>query len=158
MSPPELPRSQLDGGKPEWVSVFIELPLYLVGAWEVFWLVLLLAGDSPQGQIWSVPGRIASAATRSLEGHATAGGWLGILIGVFHPVALMPVVLVVVGLVLLALVVVLVVDHGLPTRGSRRHRSQGPSSGGSRPKEAASAQRDTSLEEFLEKQSRGEKD
>lgn len=159
MSRPELPRSSLGGGKPEGVRL-LELAGWVVGTWELVWLVLLLSGASPQGQIWSVPGRWVAMGTRSLEHIATPGGWFGASWGVSRPVALGPVILVIVGLLVVACVAVHLINHGLPSRGPRRERSQrsGGSGGSSRSKEAAPQRRPTSLREFLDQQGKGEDD
>lgn len=159
MSRPELPKSRLGGGRPEWVH-WLELAAVILGAWEAVWLVLLLAGDSPQGQIWSVPGRWMAMAIRAQAQHLpTAGGWIGAEWGVYHPVALGPVILVVLGLLIFARVAVHLITHGLPTREKRPPKGSrgGGGEGRQRPIRNAS-EVNMSMEEWLAKQAAGQRE
>ncbi len=122
MSRPDLPKS-LDGGKSEARSL-AELVGILVGAWEVGYLVLLLSGNGPQGQIWSVPFRWITLWQQLAMRQSYPGGWMAAEWGVAHTIALVPVVLVSVGMVLVVAVAVHLMDHGLPERGPRRKRPQ----------------------------------
>lgn len=157
MSRPEPPRSSLDHGRSEVVDIFVKFPLALVGAWELVWLVMLLSGNSPEGQIWDVLGRWVAMASRAAVLRPTAGGWLWASWGLTRPISWVPVVLVGVGLVVGAVVVMHFVEHGLPTRRPRGDRSRGASraSATSPPKETVSGQRNTKLRDWLDDQADG---
>lgn len=156
MSRPELPESSLGGGKSETARLF-ELAGLAVVAWELGWLVFLLSGNGPEGQIWSVLGRWVTLWRRLALGQSYPGGWMKAEWGVAHPIALGPVLVVSVVVVLVVVVAVYLMDRGLPSRGPRRDRSQGSGfGGGGRPQQPVAGQRNTTLKEFLEKQEHGE--
>ena len=158
MSRPELPRSSLGGGRSEAFQIGCELPMVVVGLWELVWLVLLLSGNGPQGQIWSVPDRWMAMFTLLGE-HRPTGGLLWATWGV-GTVAWVPVVLVVVGLLMVAYVALLWHELGLPVRERRQRLPKEPRRRGRRQPtaKAAADDLDDSLETFLAKQAAGRDD
>lgn len=155
MSRPELPRSFLERGEDEFLSK-AKLALGIAAAWEVGYFALLLSGNGPQGQIWSVLGRLMAIPGELLAQHSIPGGAMGVLWGIAHPVQWVAVILVVMGMMLVVAVAVHLMDHGLPSIGGRKP-PKGPRGGGGgrKPRQEPSNELDTSLEEWLVRQQTG---
>lgn len=161
MSRPDPPKSGLGGRKSE-ARLLLDLALIVVAGWEAVYLVLLLSGQGPQGQIWSVPGRWMAWWTRSVQHLPPPGGWLWATWGV-GSIAWVPLCTMAVLLLLAAYLAVLVHErHGLPSLSLPRRRERPPKGprngngrGSSRSKGPASDQPNLSMEEWLEREQAG---
>ncbi|MHB8323683.1 MAG: hypothetical protein ACYDEA_06295 [Candidatus Dormibacteria bacterium] len=162
MSAPELPRSRFAGEEHEDMAL-VWYVLFLVGLWELGWLVLSLAGAAPHGQLGSAWGRVGVAMRDWLFGRPVPSGFMWVMWAPAHPVSPVSVILVVMGMVLVAATAIRIL-HRLPDikaawsqRGGASARSTGSRKrrGGRRP---ASAQRDTSLKDWLANKVHGEDD